>query len=586
MGPSANPNFRPPGAPGRGAGLVAIARLADEAGAPSIASEARELAARLEEGRVFLACVGQHKRGKSSLLNALVGAPLLPAGVVPLTSVVTVVRHGPDRRARIRMADHSWRDVDPSEIRSYVTEEGNPGNVKGVVGAEVFDPHPLLASGLCLVDTPGIGSVFERNTATTRDLVPHIDAAIAVLGVDPPISGDELALAADMARHVRRMIFVINKADRIPEHELEQARAFTERVVSGRLGYPPMRIPRVSATERLAGASGGDWDALVRDVTAIATESGAELLAGAASRGLARAAAALVRELTERRDALSRPLEESERRLERLRSSVQDAERAMGDLRPLVRAEHERLASKLRGLGDAFVGATLPEARDELARRLRARTGLRPAVLRRGAFGDARAIARARLDPLRVEVAEAGQAAYAAATERFALIAVSFLRGLSAPVETAPAALPDEVGFDLALRVPSRVYYTEMLPMASPSPQRWLLELVLPAGLARRSIERRVQRYLSALLATNAARIVNDLEDRARESARRLQAEIRRRVGATAASAQRALDAAREQIAHGRESVAAEIGRVDRLIGEAAAIGGIAASRRESSGGR
>jgi len=50
----------------------------------------------------------------------------------------------------------------------------------------------------CLVDTPGIGSVFAGNTATTRSFVPHIDAALVVLGADPPLSGDELALVDEL----------------------------------------------------------------------------------------------------------------------------------------------------------------------------------------------------------------------------------------------------------------------------------------------------------------------------------------------------------------------------------------------------
>jgi hypothetical protein len=53
------------------------------------------------------------------------------------------------------------------------TEEHNPENVKGVAGAEVFVPSFLLAKGMCLVDTPCLGSVFSGNTAVSRVGMDH-----------------------------------------------------------------------------------------------------------------------------------------------------------------------------------------------------------------------------------------------------------------------------------------------------------------------------------------------------------------------------------------------------------------------------
>ena len=57
-----------------------------------VADEARALAERIVAGRFFVACVGQFKRGKSTVLNALVNDRVLPTGVTPVTSVVTMLR--------------------------------------------------------------------------------------------------------------------------------------------------------------------------------------------------------------------------------------------------------------------------------------------------------------------------------------------------------------------------------------------------------------------------------------------------------------------------------------------------------------
>ena len=82
--------------------LLALATLANELGSEHVANEASELAARLAEGRFFVACVGQFKRGKSTLIGALIGESILPTGFVPVTAVPTVIRFGSAKRARIR----------------------------------------------------------------------------------------------------------------------------------------------------------------------------------------------------------------------------------------------------------------------------------------------------------------------------------------------------------------------------------------------------------------------------------------------------------------------------------------------------
>ena len=183
--------------------LLRLGGLAEELGAEPQAKEARELAARVTEGRFYVACIGQFKRGKSTLLNALVGHEVVPTGFVPVTAVPTVIRFGDELHARVRMRDGSWQNIDLPDLKEYVTEELNPENKKAVEGTEVFVPSPLLSSGMCFVDTPGLGSVFTGNTATTQAFIPHIDAALVVVGADPPIAGEELALVESSASRFR-----------------------------------------------------------------------------------------------------------------------------------------------------------------------------------------------------------------------------------------------------------------------------------------------------------------------------------------------------------------------------------------------
>ena len=131
--------------------LLRLAGLAQELGAEPVAEEARDLAARVSEGRFYVACVGQFKRGKSTLLNALVGHEVVPTGFIPVTAVPTVIRFGDKLHARVRMRDASWRDVAMPDLKEYVTEELNPENKKarGRRGSLCTQPFVVLRHVFC-----------------------------------------------------------------------------------------------------------------------------------------------------------------------------------------------------------------------------------------------------------------------------------------------------------------------------------------------------------------------------------------------------------------------------------------------------
>ncbi len=553
-----------------GGRLAALARLARAAGADALADEAEALAERLREARFYVACVGQFKRGKSTLINALVGEPVLPVGVVPVTAVVTVVRHGPRLAARVRFGERGWEECDPGSVATYIAEEHNPGNEKGVAAVEVFVPGPLLASGMCLVDTPGVGSVQEANAAATRAFVPHIDAALVVLGADPPISGEELALVQDIARSVRELIFVLNKADRLPAAEREQAVAFTERVVSGRIGRPAGPVYQVSATERLAGTGPPrDWDALVARLTRLAHESGAHLVQRAEERGTAALVARLLADLDQQQRALLGPLERTEAQVAVLRRAVEDAARSLGDLGYRLDAVQDRLLRAFTDERDRFFAAALPEARRELAAAL----GADPAAdagLRERAVEAAVAVARRWLDRWRREQEPQAEARFRDAMGRSVALVRDFEQALAAAagVPGPPGASPEA-----ALTARSRFYYTEMTTIAPASARRRLLDLCRTAAGRRRAVEREAGAYLERLLEVNSARIKNDFVERVQESRRRLEQDLRARLQALAASAERALGQARRAQAAGAPAVAVRLEAIAGLRTAAEALG-------------
>src|ERR1700689_5524726 len=215
-------------------GSDALATALDELAALGTDRDREQLGTvrgRLDEARLRVLVVGEAKRGKSTLINALLGRPVLPTGVTPLTAVTTTVRYGDDPQVRARFRDGHEEKHPVGVLADLVTERGNPGNRRGITGVTVYLDAPVLAGGVELVDTPGTGSVFEWDTEAAHAALESMDAAIFVLTADPPVSASERDLLGRVAGLSVTTFAVLNKADRLDEAELAEAAQFTRRVL-------------------------------------------------------------------------------------------------------------------------------------------------------------------------------------------------------------------------------------------------------------------------------------------------------------------------------------------------------------------
>jgi ribosome biogenesis GTPase A len=183
----------------------------------------RELLARLAEDRFLLAVVGQFSRGKSTLINALLGRSYLPMGALPMTSVVTTIRYGTRPRAIVRRAvDALPIEVAIEDITRYVSQESAEREAMGVVSLDVELPAEILRLGVSVVDTPGVGSAVAANSAATIGFLPEADAVIVVTSVEAPLGDAELRLLDAVRRYGQTAFLVVNKADLASDEEIDQ----------------------------------------------------------------------------------------------------------------------------------------------------------------------------------------------------------------------------------------------------------------------------------------------------------------------------------------------------------------------------
>jgi dynamin family protein len=547
------------------ASLERLAALASTGGFSTIAEEASELAARLSEGRFYLACVGQFKRGKSTLIDALLGETVLPVGVLPLTAVPIVVRYGSERVARIRTATSEWQQVEIGSIEQYVSEADNPENERGVTAVEVFMPSPLLEAGMCLVDTPGLGSVFEISSTSTTAFIPHIDAAVMVLGSDPPISAAEANLAVEIGRHVRDMIFVMNKADRVSDADLAAAKQFATRILRSRLNRS-IEIYEISARQVLEEKrSARDWPFFRAALARLAQTSSRQLTYQALKRGTEQVRSQLREGIAEQQNALMRPIEESEDRVRRLSASVERMKRAIEDLGHLMAAEQQRLSQQLSARRESFLAIAQPAGQERLRQRLGGRLERGPAYRRR-AMLEARNVARDLVLPWFGDQEEIVALAYARTMDRFHEMANDFLQQLETMDIPQLKHLADRSLEAGELTARSRFQFHDLLHIAEPaSPFRYVIDLLMGLIGAQGPIAREACDFLVHLLETNTSRVEGDFERRLAVARRELELGIRHRLTKAGAAANSILDRARDVQAAGQDAVRAELSRLAEL---------------------
>jgi predicted GTPase len=546
--------------------LYRLADFADEFSAEPAARAARHAAERVSQGRLYVACLGQFKRGKSTLLNALVGHAILPVGVVPVTSVPTIVRYGPLLSARVRLPGAEWSEIPASETEEYVSENKNPENRKGIEALEIFVPSPLLASGMCLVDTPGLGSVFAGNAKATRDFIPQIDAALFVVGADPPISGEELDFAEKVSRQTREVIFVLNKADRTSEEDRATSAAFTRQVFETRLGRTVGEIFQVSALDRLEQRGPErDWPKLLHALEQLVQQSGKDLVRAATERAIRRAAEDLLATIRENRRALRQPIEESELRLSKLRVTVERASAAIQDLGALLNAEQERLSRVLGERRALFLVESRQAVCDELRARFpTVRHRLNGPAYRREIMHQAQEIARARVAPW-LELEEGfAEDAFRGAVSRFVETGNDFLRRLHEAELTASADLPRALDSEWEQARESQFHFHFMERIAAPaSPLVFAADLLRGIWGIRGGMQRDAEEFAGQLLEVNSARVQSDFTERVIASRRKLESEIKAVMRGAVSMAEFALARAKEARTAGAQAVHASLARLD-----------------------
>lgn len=210
------------------------------------AARAKELTDRLEKNSITVSVIGQFKRGKSALVNAILEDKILPVGIVPVTAVVTKLEYG-EKAASVRFYNGIVKEITFDEMPAYINEQQNTDNHLGVSEVRLFCPAAFLQKGLTFVDTPGVGSVHQKNSDAAYSYLKESDAVIFVLSVDSPLNQIEIDFLRSAGRFTSKFYFAVNKTDTVDESDLEDYLAYCRDLLIKLTGMQHIRLFPVSA---------------------------------------------------------------------------------------------------------------------------------------------------------------------------------------------------------------------------------------------------------------------------------------------------------------------------------------------------
>lgn len=337
--------------------LRRTAELASEVGMTSLETELRKTRIpKIEEERFFLIVVGEFNHGKSTFVNALCGAAILPAGITPTTATINHLVWASEPTAVAYLSDDKGRWVDPKRLADWVTIEGKEvANVKYV---EIGWPAEILRDRVTLVDTPGVNDINEQRAEITYGYLPRADAVLFLLdGAQVLKQSERSFLEQRILRRSRdKLIFVLGKIDLLAPDEREEAlryaREHLSRVVPEPVIFPVSAKRALDPDPEKQLASGlGPLRAYLGDY--LAEQRGKVLLDNGIADGL-RTLSYLRQNLGIKRRSLGLALDELEERIARVRAQLDGAKANLRAHHAKIRARTDAIKAGVRIDLDAF----------------------------------------------------------------------------------------------------------------------------------------------------------------------------------------------------------------------------------------
>lgn len=341
------------------AALRNVVTIAGRVGAKSLASRmGADVVDKLEADRFHLVVVGEFNHGKTTFVNALLGAEVLPVGVTPTTAVIHHLEYAAEPRAELVRTSGERQPMAFEEVRKFAVgqEKGSESIANDVNRLEVFYPAEILRERIVLVDTPGVNDLSLQRADITYSYIPRSDAVLFLLDAGQPLKESERVFLNEklLGQSRDKIIFVVTKRDIWSSDEEVEALSYIRSELA-KLVRSPVLFP-VCARKALDGhsAESGMPELLQHLTTFLAEERGRILLDNALGQGI-EAARMLGKGIDARRRAAAMTSEELSRRIEMLERDLAGQSKTIEERRIGIREEVARIQTWVQRDLERFV---------------------------------------------------------------------------------------------------------------------------------------------------------------------------------------------------------------------------------------
>jgi GTP-binding protein EngB required for normal cell division len=213
-----------------------LARVIDQHGMVEFRPAIAAILDRMGRNQFEIAVFGRVSSGKSSLLNYIVEAAVLPVGVTPVTSVPTRLMFGPSPRGKVWIAGKEPEEFEISRLPEFVTEQANPGNAKHVTRIAVEFPAARLHEGVVFVDTPGLGSLATAGAIATMAYLPRCDLGVVLVDAGSTLTLDDIATLGALREAAIPSLVLLSKADLLSPEDRKRTIDYVAGHIASELG--------------------------------------------------------------------------------------------------------------------------------------------------------------------------------------------------------------------------------------------------------------------------------------------------------------------------------------------------------------
>lgn len=216
--------------------LAEVERIITERGLIELRPALSVLLEKAEFNPWTVAFVGRVSSGKSSLLNFLLSCDLLPSGVTPVTAVPIRIVPGVEVVATVSFALERPVRIPGGRLNAFASEDQNPGNVRHVTDILLEMPSARFSGNVCLVDTPGLGSLATAGAAETLAFLPRCDLGIFLLDCAGTLTEEDIAVMRSLLEGGAEVLVVASKADLLTAEEQPKMLSYLRRQIAESFG--------------------------------------------------------------------------------------------------------------------------------------------------------------------------------------------------------------------------------------------------------------------------------------------------------------------------------------------------------------